>query len=50
MTGAPTNKPHKLAVLVRHGVLPMELGLVHQLFGNARTPSGTPLYQPLTCA
>ncbi|MEV0116476.1 helix-turn-helix domain-containing protein [Streptomyces sp. NPDC050844] len=45
-----TRTPHKLAVLVRHGVLPMELGLIHQLFGNARSPSGTPLYKLLTCA
>ncbi|MEV0319095.1 GlxA family transcriptional regulator [Streptomyces sp. NPDC050658] len=48
MSGAET--PHTVAVLVRDGVLPMELGLVHQLFGNARSADGTPLYQPLTCA
>ncbi|WP_078066963.1 GlxA family transcriptional regulator, partial [Streptomyces jeddahensis] len=41
---------HRVAVLVRDGVLPMELGLVHQLFGNARSPSGDPLYEVLTCA
>ncbi|PKW13682.1 GlxA family transcriptional regulator [Saccharopolyspora spinosa] len=39
----------RVAVLVRHGVLPMELGLVHQLFGNARSPAGTPLYDVVTC-
>ena len=27
---------HRVAVLVRDGVLPMELGIVHQLFGQAR--------------
>lgn len=42
--------PHSVAVLIRDGVLPMELGLVHQLFGNARAPSGAPLYTLRTCA
>ncbi|RKT84146.1 Transcriptional regulator GlxA family, contains an amidase domain and an AraC-type DNA-binding HTH domain [Saccharopolyspora antimicrobica] len=41
---------HRIAVLVRHGVMPMELGLVHQLFGRARTPAGEPLYEITTCA
>ncbi|MGW0734124.1 GlxA family transcriptional regulator [Streptomyces sp. NPDC002851] len=43
---------HQVAVLVRHGVLPMELGLVHQLFGTARSPgpAGERLYSVLTCA
>jgi transcriptional regulator GlxA family with amidase domain len=41
---------HRVAVLVRNGVLPMELGLAHQLFGNATTRSGRPLYTILTCA
>lgn len=40
-----------MAVLVRDGVLPMELGLVHQLFGTARAPAtGAPLYEVRTCA
>ncbi|WP_374991241.1 GlxA family transcriptional regulator [Streptomyces sp. LHD-70] len=39
-----------MAVLVRHGVLPMELGLVHQLFGSARSAHGEPLYSVVTCA
>ncbi|MDI3386918.1 helix-turn-helix domain-containing protein [Streptomyces sp. B-S-A8] len=42
--------PHRVAVLVRHGVLPMELGLVHQLFGSARSTHGEPLYSVVTCA
>ncbi|MFH8792362.1 GlxA family transcriptional regulator [Streptomyces sp. NPDC017941] len=46
----PRQSPATVAVLVRDGVLPMELGLVHQLFGNARDASGAPLYKPLTCA
>lgn len=42
---------HRVAVLVRHGVLPLELGLVHQLFGTAVGPDdGHPLYEVVTCA
>ncbi|MGP3990585.1 GlxA family transcriptional regulator [Streptomyces sp. 3N207] len=41
---------HRVAVLVRHGVMPMELGLVHQVFGRAATPEGEPLYEVVTCA
>ncbi|MEV7197702.1 helix-turn-helix domain-containing protein [Streptomyces sp. NPDC093510] len=41
---------HRVAVLVRDGVLPMELGLVHQLFGGARGPAGERLYEVRTCA
>jgi transcriptional regulator GlxA family with amidase domain len=42
--------PHRVAILVRHGVLPLELGLVHQLFGRARSRAGAPLYEVVTCA
>ncbi|WP_327670535.1 MULTISPECIES: helix-turn-helix domain-containing protein [unclassified Streptomyces] len=43
--------PTPVAVLVRDGVLPMELGLIHQLFGTARDPStGERLYKVTTCA
>lgn len=35
---------------MRDGVKPMELGLVHQLFGQACAPTGEPLYEVLTCA
>ncbi|WP_197321160.1 GlxA family transcriptional regulator [Saccharomonospora sp. NB11] len=41
---------HTVAVLVREGVLPLELGLVHQLFSSARAPDGTALYAVHTCA
>ncbi|MEC4015302.1 GlxA family transcriptional regulator [Streptomyces sp. H27-D2] len=50
---------HHVAVLVRNGVLPMELGLVHQLFGAATATTtasaasvagGEPLYEVVTCA
>jgi transcriptional regulator GlxA family with amidase domain len=40
---------HRVAVLVRPGLLPMELGLAHQLFGVAASPTGQPYYEVLTC-
>ncbi|WP_236568082.1 MULTISPECIES: GlxA family transcriptional regulator [unclassified Nocardiopsis] len=42
--------PHRVAVLVRHGVLPIEAGIVHRLFGQARGADGAPLYDVVTCA
>ncbi|WP_243726131.1 GlxA family transcriptional regulator [Actinomadura rubrisoli] len=47
---ADGNGRHRVAVLVRDGVLPMELGLVHQLFGRARSAGGAPLYEVVSCA
>lgn len=41
---------HRVAVLVRDGVLPIEAGSVHRLFGQARDTSGNPLYEVITCA
>lgn len=41
---------HRVVVLVRDGVLPFELSLVHRLFGQARTPDGAALYEVVTCA
>lgn len=41
--------PHRVAVLVRPGVLPIELGIVHRLFGQAETPAGEALYEVVTC-
>ncbi|WP_431873876.1 GlxA family transcriptional regulator [Amycolatopsis sacchari] len=41
---------HRIAVLVRTGVLPIELGIVHRLFGQARSADGKPLYDVVTCA
>nr|WP_234320471.1 helix-turn-helix domain-containing protein [Streptomyces sp. SBT349] len=41
---------HRVAVLVRHGVLPIELGIVHRLMGRAHTAAGEPLYEVVTCA
>lgn len=41
---------HRVAVLARDGVMPMELGIVHQLFGSARSGDGARLYEVRTCA
>ncbi|GAA2339749.1 helix-turn-helix domain-containing protein [Streptomyces cuspidosporus] len=41
---------HRVAVLVRHGLLPFELGLVHRLFGQAVSATGERLYEVVTCA
>jgi transcriptional regulator GlxA family with amidase domain len=48
--GAFTGGRHRVAVLVRDGVLPMELGLVHQLFGTAVSRAGDRLYEVVSCA
>ncbi len=43
---------HHVAVLARRMTLPIELGIVHQLFGQARsgaTADGEPLYEVVTC-
>ena len=40
---------HRVAVLVRNGLLPIEVGIVHRLFGQARAGDG-PLYEVVTCA
>ncbi|OOC55142.1 MULTISPECIES: GlxA family transcriptional regulator [Nocardiopsis] len=42
--------PHRVAVLVRHGVLPIEAGIVHRLFAQARDADGRRLYEVVTCA
>jgi transcriptional regulator GlxA family with amidase domain len=41
---------HRVAVLVRDGVLPFELSIVHRIFGQARTIAGAALYEVVTCA
>ncbi|TCP56449.1 AraC family transcriptional regulator with amidase-like domain [Tamaricihabitans halophyticus] len=41
---------HRVAVYLRHGVVPLELGIAHQLFGGARDDSGALLYEVVTCA
>ncbi|MFW6694409.1 GlxA family transcriptional regulator [Streptomyces sp. MAR4 CNX-425] len=40
---------HPVALFVRHGMLPMEMGIVHRLFGRAYSPAGEPLYEVVTC-
>jgi len=40
---------HRVVVLVRHGVMPMELGIIHQMFGAAIDGHGHRLYTVSTC-
>ncbi|WP_028646574.1 GlxA family transcriptional regulator [Nocardiopsis sp. CNT312] len=40
---------HRVVVLARHGLLPIEVGIVHRLFGRARDVADRPLYEVLTC-
>lgn len=49
MTGFQQPGRHRLAVLVRDGMLPIEVGIVHRLFGQARSAAGEPLYEVRTC-
>jgi transcriptional regulator GlxA family with amidase domain len=39
---------HKVVVLARDGLIPLELSIPHRLFGQARTPDGAPLYEVVT--
>lgn len=50
LSGSPGSRRHLVAVLVRDGVMPLELGAVHQLFGVARGADGERLYDVRTCA
>jgi transcriptional regulator GlxA family with amidase domain len=50
MTASPPSDRHRVAVLVRDGVLPIELGIVHRLFGEAVSAKGEKLYDVVTCA
>lgn len=40
---------HRVVVYVRDGLLAMELGIVHRLFGQARSAEGASLYEVVTC-
>lgn len=42
-------RPHVLAIFVRDGVRPAELGLAHQIFGQARSADGCHTYNVVTC-
>ncbi|OXM70714.1 MULTISPECIES: GlxA family transcriptional regulator [Amycolatopsis] len=48
MTVFANDGRHRVAVLVRDGLLPIEVGIVHRLFGQAMT-DGEPLYEVRTC-
>ncbi|QSE83910.1 GlxA family transcriptional regulator [Rhodococcus koreensis] len=53
MSESSGNRPgrrHRVVVFVRDGLLPIEFGIVHRLFGEARSRDGEPLYEVLTCA
>ncbi|MFJ1649457.1 GlxA family transcriptional regulator [Streptomyces sp. NPDC088258] len=50
MTDVREEAPHRVVTLVRPGLLPMELGIVHRLFGTALGDGGQPLYSVVTCA
>jgi transcriptional regulator GlxA family with amidase domain len=41
---------HRVAVLVRHGLLPIELGIPHRIMGIARSAADELLYEVVTCA
>ncbi|MFD8675043.1 GlxA family transcriptional regulator [Streptomyces seoulensis] len=43
-------KRHQVVVLVRAGLIPMELGIVHRLFTTATDSGGRALYSVRTCA
>jgi len=47
--GKRTVRRHRVVVFVRDGLLPIEFGIVHRLFGEARSREGEPLYEVLTC-
>lgn len=44
-----TVSPHRVVVLALPGLLPFELGIPHRIFGRAKAPDGSPLYEIATC-
>jgi transcriptional regulator GlxA family with amidase domain len=46
---AAQERPHRVAVLVQHGVIPFELGIPFRIFRGAKNGDGEPLYDVLTC-
>ncbi|WP_245996360.1 GlxA family transcriptional regulator [Streptomyces armeniacus] len=50
MSVFPHPERHRVAVLVRHGLLPIELGIPHRLLGGARDAAGELLYSVVTCS
>jgi transcriptional regulator GlxA family with amidase domain len=45
----PTSRTHRVAVLIRPGFIPFELGIPHRIFGTARDAEHRPLYEVVTC-
>ncbi|MCT2592654.1 helix-turn-helix domain-containing protein [Streptomyces sp. N2-109] len=41
---------HRVAVFVRHGLLPIELGIPHRMMGRAKSAADEPLYEVITCS
>ena len=39
---------HRVVVLVRDGLIPLEVGIPLRLFGQARSVRGKPLYEVIT--
>lgn len=50
MSGGGAGVRHRVAVFIRRGVLALELGTVHRIFGQACTKTGAALYEVSTCA
>lgn len=46
---AQTSGTHRVAVLIRPGFIPFELGIPHRIFGTARDAEHRPLYEVVTC-
>ncbi|MFD6444118.1 GlxA family transcriptional regulator [Promicromonospora sp. NPDC060204] len=44
-----TPRRHRVAVLIRPGFIPFELGIPHRIFGIARDAEHRPLYEVVTC-
>jgi transcriptional regulator GlxA family with amidase domain len=48
-TTSPAPRRHRVAVLIRPGFIPFELGIPHRIFGIARDAEHRPLYEVMTC-
>lgn len=46
---SPAPRRHRVAVLIRPGFIPFELGIPHRIFGIARDAGHRPLYEVVTC-
>lgn len=50
MNGSEVRARHRVAVVLLDGFLPIELGIVHRIFGIAQDGEGHPLYDVVTCS